>query len=55
MECPECKILRRQNAALIAKIHQLRMLLQEAGGEPPNLYDDPYEDEQPLVPWGSDR
>lgn len=66
MPCAECMVLRRQNAVLRRRIEQLRLLIQEKGGLPPDEVDDPYEDEHhppwekegdelPKVPWGRDR
>jgi hypothetical protein len=55
MACAECLILRRQNKALKEKIAQLRITLRDMGFDEPVSDNSMWEDEQPLITWGSDR
>ena len=56
MDCPRCKALEAEVAALKHRIVSLNRIISDMSGPASlELDNDPYEDEQPVVRWGDDK
>jgi hypothetical protein len=56
MDCPRCKQLEAEVAALRHRIVSLNRIISDMSGPAAlELDNDPYEDEQPVVRWGDDK
>ena len=55
-ECPRCKVLEQQVAALKHRIASLNHIISDMSGPASIELENPYEDEHPLVRgWGEDK